>query len=107
MSSPGINRIERRQHPREVIGGDYVLEIDPGDGHKLLRCFIRDISEEGAGLQLPEEVKMPDRMLVRLGNVIRPTRLIWQKERQIGIEFLEMQHAASKDPLAGIDGGLA
>ena len=76
------------------------MEVDPGHGRKPLKCFIRDISEGGAGLQLPENVILSGKMRARLGNVVQPIRLVWQKERQIGIEFLEMKQAAKPDPLA-------
>jgi c-di-GMP-binding flagellar brake protein YcgR len=101
MSSPWANRIERRRSPREIIGNDFVLEIEPGDGRKPLRCVIRDISEGGASLQLPENVSLTGKLHARIGNVVQPIRLIWQNQRQIGIEFLEIKQVANlADPLA-------
>lgn len=101
MSSPSANLVERRRSPREVVGGDFVLEVDPGDGRKPLKCFIRNVSEGGAGLQLPENVSLSGTMLARVGNLVRPIRLIWQKQSQIGIAFLEMKELGSlADPLA-------
>jgi c-di-GMP-binding flagellar brake protein YcgR len=101
MSTPWANPVERRRSPREVIGKDFVLEIDLGDGHKPLKCVIRDISDGGASLQLPENITLSGKMRARIGNVVQPIRLIWQKQREIGIEFLETKQAASlADPLA-------
>jgi hypothetical protein len=100
MSSLLANSVERRRSPREVIGENFVLEIDPGDGRKPLKCFIRDISEGGASLQLPKNIGLPGTMRARIGNVVQPIRLIWQKQGQIGIEFLEMKHASLADPLS-------
>jgi c-di-GMP-binding flagellar brake protein YcgR len=103
MSSPPANRVERRRSPREVIGNDFVLEIEPGNGRKPLKCAIRDISEGGASLQLPENVNLFGNMCARIGNVVQPIRLVWQKQCQIGIEFLEIKQVATlADPLANL-----
>jgi hypothetical protein len=99
MSSPANNRIERRRHTREVIGGDYVLRVDTGEGHGPLKCFIWDISEGGARLTLTEKVRMPDKMAALIGNVTRPIRLVWHNGDQIGIEFLEVEEVAGSDDL--------
>jgi hypothetical protein len=97
MASPANNRMERRQHAREVIGGDYVLRVDTGEGREPMKCSIWDISEGGARLTLPENVRMPDKMAVLIGNVTRPIRLVWHNGDQIGIEFLEVEDAACSD----------
>jgi hypothetical protein len=101
MSSPLANQVERRRSPREAMGKDFVLEIDPGDGRKPLKCSILDISEGGASLQLPENISLSGKMSARVGNVVQPIRLIWQRQCQIGIEFLKRKQVASPaDPLA-------
>jgi PilZ domain len=100
MSALSINRVERRRHPREVIGGDYTLQIDTGNGRPM-NCFISDISEGGARLTLTEKTTMPERLTAQIGNITRPLRLVWQKNDQIGIEFLATDEAVcSDDPLA-------
>lgn len=100
MSSPANNRIERRRHPRDVIGGQYVLRVDAGEGREPMKCLIWDISEAGARLTLTEKARMPDKMVALIGNVTRPIRLVWQNGDQIGIEFLEVEDdVASSDEL--------
>jgi hypothetical protein len=99
MSSPGNNRTERRRNAREVIGGDYMLRVDTGEGREPMKCFIWDISEGGARLTLTEKVRMPDKMGALIGNVMRPIRLVWHEGDQIGIEFLEMEVATGTDDL--------
>ena len=98
--SSAANRVERRRHPREVIAGVYELLLDRSDGHKPMKCFIWDISEGGARLRLTENSdSMPDKMLARIGNVSKPLRLVWRKQDEIGIEFLETEEIATVDPL--------
>jgi hypothetical protein len=99
MTSAAANPVERRRHAREVIGGDYVLRLDMGDGHEPMKCFIWDISEGGARLTLTENVRMPDTMAALIGNVVRAVRLVWHKADQIGIQFLELEEAACSDDL--------
>jgi PilZ domain len=97
MSTFATNRIERRRHVREVIGGDYVLRVDTGGKREPTKCFIWDISEGGARLTLTEHTRMPAEMAVLIGNVKRSVRLVWHKEDQIGIEFLETEEWACAD----------
>jgi hypothetical protein len=94
MSAPANSHIERRRHAREVIGGDYLLRVDTGEGREPMKCSIWDISEGGARLTLTENVRMPAKMTVLIGNVTRPIRLAWHNGDQIGIEFLEVEAAA-------------
>lgn len=97
MSSLAMNRVERRRHPREVIGGDYALRVDTGNGRPAVKCFIWDISEGGARLTLTESATMPERLTALIGNVTRPLRLVWQTDDQIGIEFLATDEATCSD----------
>ena len=99
MTPCANNRIERRRHAREVIGGDYVLRVDTGEGREPMQCFIWDISEGGARLTLAEEMRVPDKMTAMIGNVARPIRLVWHNGDQIGIEFLEVEVATGSDDL--------
>ena len=100
MPLPANNRVERRRHVREIIGGDYMLRVHAGEGREPIKCAIWDISERGARLTLTEKVTMPEKMAALIGNVTRPMRLVWQNEDQIGIEFLEVEDAvSSEDPL--------
>jgi hypothetical protein len=80
--------IERRVKPR-VDGGDYLLRLDAGDGSTPIACFVCDISLSGARLRLSKDLELPKIVKVLINNVLHPARVVWRKESQIGIEFVE------------------
>ena len=89
MSGPIPQAEERRKSERQQIG-PYLLRIDPCDGRQTITCFVWDMSEGGARLKLAENAPLPNVISVLIGNVTRPARVVWRKDDQIGIEFLEI-----------------
>jgi PilZ domain-containing protein len=98
MSSAVHNRVERRRHVREFMKNS-ALRIDACDGRPPITCFIWDISESGARLTLCQNVKLPSDIAILKGNLTYRARVVWQKEDQIGVEFLEIEEPAGTDGL--------
>lgn len=81
-------QIERRRSARSRIG-HYVLRIDLGDDRDLISCVVWDMSEVGARLLLPADIELPGEVNVVIGNVTHRARVVWSKNRQVGLEFLD------------------
>ncbi|HZP74813.1 MAG TPA: PilZ domain-containing protein [Pseudolabrys sp.] len=74
----------------------YAAQI--GENDQLLQgCFVHDISESGARLDVGDPTRVPDvftLILSERGSGARRTcRVVWRTAGQIGVEF-EMRHAA-------------
>jgi hypothetical protein len=57
--------------------------------YSTMDCAVRNLSEHGALLQVQGQQGIPDAFHLELdaGAVTYPCRVIWRKERQIGVEF--------------------
>jgi hypothetical protein len=53
-------------------------------------CVARDLTNSGAGLQVPSTNELPESLDLTLdkGHTIRRCRLVWQKSNKAGVEFL-------------------
>jgi hypothetical protein len=54
-----------------------------------LDCTVRNLSADGAMLLVAGPHGVPDRFILELdaGAVAKPCRVIWRKEKQIGVSF--------------------
>jgi PilZ domain-containing protein len=51
-------------------------------------CIVYDISHAGARILIDREVELPSDFLLLLSrNVTRRCKLVWRKERQVGVRF--------------------
>lgn len=75
----------RRQERSEV---DKVAYIS-GDGSSL-RCRVRNISDCGAAIELPDSRYTRPRFTLMLerSRMVRECRLIWSRGDRIGVEFV-------------------
>lgn len=76
----------RRQERIEVDEVAYIA----GDGSSM-RCRVRNLTDHGAAIELPESRYMRPRFTLMLerGRVVRECRLIWSSGNRIGVEFIE------------------
>jgi methyl-accepting chemotaxis protein len=86
------NRKARRKHLH------YAAWI--GEGEQLLQgCFVADISEGGARLELGDPSSIPDEFVLILSErpdaARRNCRVVWRNATQIGVQF-EMRYAAER-----------
>jgi hypothetical protein len=57
--------------------------------HSVISCTVRNMSPVGACLRVPSAMGIPERFDVMFDadNSVRPCRVVWHKERELGIEF--------------------
>jgi PilZ domain len=55
----------------------------------VIDCVVRNLSETGACLKVETTFGIPDRfdVMFDVDKTIRACRLIWHRDRQIGVEF--------------------
>jgi hypothetical protein len=58
-------------------------------GGGAIDCTVRNLSETGAALEIVSPLYIPDRftLVVRTDQLKRPCRIVWHKERRIGVAF--------------------
>jgi hypothetical protein len=58
-------------------------------GGDPIDCIVRNISETGAALEALSPLYIPDRftLFVQADQLKRRCRVIWRKERRIGVRF--------------------
>jgi hypothetical protein len=56
-----------------------------------LGCLVRDISQDGALVDSPDAMELPDIFWLRLDGeaTLRLCTVAWRKQRQLGVEFSE------------------
>ena len=63
----------------------------------VINCVVRNLSATGACLKVETTLGIPDRfdVMFDVDKSIRPCRLAWHKETQIGVEFLTADNVAA------------
>ena len=58
-------------------------------GGGAMDCTVRNLSETGAALEVTSPLFIPDRftLFVKNGQLKRPCRIVWRKEKRIGVAF--------------------
>ena len=56
----------------------------------IIDCSVRNLSDRGALLQVESPLGIPDafRLVIAPDPSARRCRVVWRKEKQIGVEFL-------------------
>ncbi|MHA1158320.1 MAG: PilZ domain-containing protein [Alphaproteobacteria bacterium] len=85
---------EGRAAPRRrtILGG----RIVPGDGRPEIACKVRDLSDTGARLALPNTADIPDRFCLEMSDGRGPyeARIAWRSEASIGVAFVLVETTA-------------
>jgi hypothetical protein len=57
----------------------------------IIDVTVRNISDRGACLQVASPLGIPDtfNLVMVGGQITRPCRLVWRKEKEIGVEFAD------------------
>jgi hypothetical protein len=57
--------------------------------HSVIDCTVRNLSPVGACLNVASALGIPERfdVIFESDHSIRPCRLVWHKEKQLGVEF--------------------
>ena len=81
--------IELRRSIREHV--QFPAWIDIGDGSRLRRCEVLDVSEGGARIMVPFQDKVPKEFWLVLasdGTRRRHCRMVWRSDTQVGVAYL-------------------
>ena len=74
---------EHRVAPRHrVLKGGRILF-----GGGSIDCTVRNLSETGAALEVTSPLGIPSEFMLETDGVQRPCRVVWRKEKRIGITF--------------------
>lgn len=88
---------EKRKGLRRAVS--YPAWIDLRDGNLPLKAALRDASEQGAKLQVAEDVKLPDKFVLALdagGAATRQCRVVWRTGKEVGVRFLKLRKPRSE-----------
>lgn len=83
----GETQIEHRKAQRRptLKGGRIVFNRD----QSTFDCTVRNLSRQGAKLQVGSSIGIPDNFDLLLPNTTRqPCRVVWRRPREIGIAFV-------------------
>ena len=84
---------DRRQAPRVETDGRYTMRLDPADGRQPIACSLLDFSVTGVRLELPEDVTLPDKVQILIGELSHNCRIAWRKGTTIGVDFVDEHHS--------------
>jgi PilZ domain len=76
----------RRQHRARTLKTARILF---NQHNSVIDCTVRNLSPRGACLNVASAVGIPEEfdVLFEVDHKVRPCRMIWHKEKQIGVEF--------------------
>ncbi len=84
---------DRRRFPRtRCFKGARIV----ASGHNVVTCIVRNVSAEGARLQLSGIVALPEEfdLCFDSGRRVRQCRMMWRTENDVGIWFAQQAKAA-------------
>jgi hypothetical protein len=58
-----------------------------GAGTALGKCVVKDVSETGAKLVHSAPEELPDQLLLTMGMDHKRCRVIWRRQKEIGVSF--------------------
>jgi hypothetical protein len=90
--------LEHRQHPR--IRSFLRGEIVHSAGAIRIECTVRDLSTQGARIQVPRSVPLPDPfdLQVPQRHLLERCSIIWRHADEVGVTFLQ-DNATSSEPV--------
>ena len=76
---------EHRVSPRHRVLKAGTIEFGGG----AIDCTVRNLSASGAALEVVSPLGIPDRfdLVIIAEQLHRPCRVVWRKERRIGVSF--------------------
>ena len=81
---------EKRKHPRtEVDEPAYV-----SSGCSVMRCVVRNISREGAAIDVENPAFIPQRfrlVMAKDSSIVHECRVAWIQKNRLGLTFVEQE----------------
>jgi hypothetical protein len=63
------------------------------NSHCVVECTVRDLSEEGARLELPCHLDLPEVVMLNIpGGPSRDCEIVWSSNTELGVRFLGATH---------------
>ncbi|WP_245313084.1 PilZ domain-containing protein [Bradyrhizobium macuxiense] len=56
-------------------------------GSEAIPCTVRSLSAEGAGIEVNSPLWFPDRFVLAVDGERHECRVVWKKERRVGLVF--------------------
>jgi len=56
-------------------------------GGGSIDCTVRNLSETGAALDVTSPLGIPTEFVLVTDDTLRPCRIVWRKEKRIGVTF--------------------
>lgn len=88
---------EKRKHPRtEIDEPAYV-----SSGGSVMRCVVRNISREGAAIDVDNPAFVPQRfrlVIARDSSIVHECRVAWIQKNRIGLTFMKTADAVAELP---------
>ena len=88
---------EKRKHPRtEIDEPAYV-----SSGGSVMRCVVRNISREGAAIDVDNPAFVPQRfrlVIARDFSIVHECRVAWIQKNRIGLTFMKTADAVAELP---------
>lgn len=76
---------EHRSTPRRRVLKAATISFHGG----AISCMVRNFSEHGALLEVTSPIGIPGTFSLVMESGTHPCRLIWRKEKRIGVRFIE------------------
>jgi hypothetical protein len=79
---------ERRKYPRTELNEPAYVS----SGGSVMRCVVRNISEEGAAIDVDEPAFVPSRFRLVMAHdsaSVRECRVAWIQKNRIGLTFVD------------------
>jgi hypothetical protein len=86
---------EKRKYPRTEINETAYVS----SGGSVLRCVVRNISAEGAAIDVENPAFVPPhfRLVMDNGSTVRECRIAWLQKNRIGVTFVAMPRELHPD----------
>ena len=86
---------EHRNAPRHRVLKSATIEFGGGG----IDCVVRNMSDTGAALEVTSPLGIPERFSLvitqeRQERLVKPCRVMWRKEKRIGVRFLGDENSA-------------
>ena len=90
---------EKRKFPRTEINEPAYVS----SGGSVMRCTVRNISPEGAAIDVDEPAFVPARVRLVMANdrsIVHECRVAWIQKNRIGLSFVGIDRVLREEPSA-------
>ncbi|QPF82603.1 PilZ domain-containing protein [Bradyrhizobium genosp. L] len=74
---------ERRAAPRRRVLKSGTIEF----GSEVIPCTVRSLSAQGAGIEVTSPLWFPDHFVLAVDGERRPCKVVWKRQKRLGLLF--------------------